>query len=355
MIRIRVQVEEMHVYYFIAKKLIGGAKLGFMGIMTGAEERLINDIYHSDDLNEINDFSKKLFDKLDKEQTELKLNTNPVGFKDIDELISEAISYTPNLMFKREVLDNVKKTLKNELTTHEKVILCVDRISQAKRVLSGLSPKERKDILDGKGFEIKKVGNDKINNDIHAVDEENVMNGYEVLGAGSSLESVSCEKADIKENDDTEEIEVLDIDYEDKEKSHEEVIVENKQDIVHEVVDSCVNDEDESLNNNSVSFEDDDSTDKDLNEKTHVMLPLNVVEPSPLSERVRTNDIGFSEPPMVYPADDSDTIQINDVLCKDVVSNEIIVDNCEENYAVPEIFKIIERDGVEVDEEIIKD
>ena len=96
----------------------------------------------------------KLFDKLEDEKTELKLNTNHDNLRDIEELIGEAVGYTNNLLFKAEVLENVSKTLKNDLTTHEKIMLCVDKISQAKRVLMGLSPDERKNVLDGKGFEI---------------------------------------------------------------------------------------------------------------------------------------------------------------------------------------------------------
>ena len=135
MIRMRIQVEEMHVYYFIAKRLINNAKLGFMGIMASSEERLLNNIYNSWDLDEIADLSKKLFDRLDKEQIEAKINTASQSFKDIEELISEAISYTANLLFKPEVLDNVRKTLKTDLNVHDKIVLCVDKIAQEKRLL----------------------------------------------------------------------------------------------------------------------------------------------------------------------------------------------------------------------------
>ena len=73
--------------------------------------------------------------------------------------------------------------------------------------------------------------------------------------------------------------------------------------------------------------------------------PINIVEPSPLEERLYPSDIGF-EPPIVYPAEEEPVVSI-----KDVPSSEVVV---EENYdfAVPEIFKIIERDGVEVDEDV---
>ena len=82
MIKIRIQVEEMHVYYYIAKKLISSAKLGFMGFMSSSEEKLINSIYHAKDADEITDLSRKLFDKLEDEKTELKLNTNHDNLRD---------------------------------------------------------------------------------------------------------------------------------------------------------------------------------------------------------------------------------------------------------------------------------
>ena len=185
MIRMRIQVEEMHVYYFIAKKLINSAKLGFMGIMSSSEEKLINSIYHSDDLEEIAELSKKLFDKLDKEKTELKVNTNPISFKDTEEIISEALSYSINLLFKPQVLENVTKALKNDLSTHDKILLCVEKISQTKRVLAGLSPEERKNVLEGKGFEVTNQDKKKKKKEIvKAVDEENVTNVANVKVAG---------------------------------------------------------------------------------------------------------------------------------------------------------------------------
>lgn len=183
----RIQVEEMHVYYFIAKKLISNAKLGFMGIMSGAEERLLNNIYNSWNMDEIDDLSKKLLDKLDKVQTEMKINTNPHGLKDTEELISIAVSYTSNLLFKPEVLENVKKTLKADLNTHDKIILCIDKICQTKRILMGLSPDERKKVLDGKGIEVSSEDKkERIIATVQAVDEENVSNMTEVEASISS-------------------------------------------------------------------------------------------------------------------------------------------------------------------------
>lgn len=98
-------------------------------------------------MDEIADLCKKLFDRLDKEQIDAKINTASQSFKDIEELISEAISYTANLLFKPEVLDNVRKTLKTDLNVHDKIVLCVDKIAQVKRLLMELSPEERKNVL----------------------------------------------------------------------------------------------------------------------------------------------------------------------------------------------------------------
>lgn len=373
MIKIRIQVEEMHVYYYIAKKLINSAKLGFMGFMSSSEEKLINSIYHAKDADEITDLSRKLFDKLEDEKTELKLNTNHDNLRDIEELIGEAVGYTNNLLFKAEVLENVSKTLKNDLTTHEKIMLCVDKISQAKRVLMGLSPDERKNVLDGKGFEItpKKKEISK------AVDEENVENVTvinEITEEGVSEDII--EDTEVKEeiNDKSgftlqdmpvtpiehymvgkpenseqslidkklekieEEAEVLDWDDEEsvEEVIEETVISENNVDDFEEMVINVeVDDPDEEfeeiiLNVNVVDEE---------------ISPINIVEPSPLEERLYPSDIGF-EPPMVYPAEEEPVVSIEDVPSSEVVA--------EENYdfAVPEIFKIIERDGVEVDEDV---
>lgn len=172
----RIQVEEMHVYYFIAKKLISNAKLGFLGIMASSEEKLLNNIYNSWDLEEIGDLTKKLYDKLDNAQVELKINANPQSIKGNEELISEAVSYTSNLLFKPEVLENVKKTLKADLSTHDKIVLCVDKIGQTKRVLMGLSPDERKKVLDGKGLEVNNETKEEKQVVVKAVDEENVAN-----------------------------------------------------------------------------------------------------------------------------------------------------------------------------------
>ena len=403
MIKIRIQVEEMHVYYYIAKKLINSAKLGFMGFMSSSEEKLINSIYHAKDADEIADLSRKLFDKLEDEKTELKLNTNHDNLRDIEELIGEAVGYTNNLLFKAEVLENVSKTLKNDLTTHEKIMLCVDKISQAKRVLMGLSPDERKNVLDGKGFEItpKKKEISK------AVDEENVENVTVI--SEITEESVSediIEDTEVKEeiNDKSgftlqdmpltpiehymvgkpenseqslidkklekieEEAEVLDWDDEKtvEEVIEETVIPENNvddfeemvinvevDDPVEEVIDETVisennvDDFEEMVINVEVDDPDEEFEEITLNVNVvdEEISPINIVEPSPLEERLYPSDIGF-EPPIVYPAEEEPVVSI-----KDVPSSEVVV---EENYdfAVPEIFKIIERDGVEVDEDV---
>ena len=403
MIKIRIQVEEMHVYYYIAKKLISSAKLGFMGFMSSSEEKLINSIYHAKDADEITDLSRKLFDKLEDEKTELKLNTNHDNLRDIEELIGEAVGYTNNLLFKAEVLENVSKTLKNDLTTHEKIMLCVDKISQAKRVLMGLSPDERKNVLDGKGFEItpKKKEISK------AVDEENVENVTvinEITEEGVSEEII--EDTEVKEeiNDKSgftlqdmpvtpiehymvskpenseqslidkklekieEEAEVLDWDDEKtvEEVIEETVIPENNvddfeemvinvevDDPVEEVIDETVisennvDDFEEMVINVEVDDPDEEFEEITLNVNVvdEEISPINIVEPSPLEERLYPSDIGF-EPPIVYPAEEEPVVSI-----KDVPSSEVVV---EENYdfAVPEIFKIIERDGVEVDEDV---
>lgn len=373
MIKIRIQVEEMHVYYYIAKKLINSAKLGFMGFMSSSEEKLINNIYHAKDPDEITDLSRKLFDKLEDEKTELKLNTNHDNLRDIEELIGEAVGYTNNLLFKAEVLENVSKTLKNDLTTHEKIMLCVDKISQAKRVLMGLSPDERKNVLDGKGFEItpKKKEISK------AVDEENVENVTVI--SEITEESVSediIEDTEVKEeiNDKSgftlqdmpltpiehymvgkpenseqslidkklekieEEAEVLDWDDEEsvEEIIEETVIPENNVDDFEEMVINVeVDDPDEEFEEITLN----------VNVVDEEISPINIVEPSPLEERLYPSDIGF-EPPIIYPAEEEPVVSIEDVSSSEVVA--------EENYdfAVPEIFKIIERDGVEVDEDV---
>ena len=427
MIKIRIQVEEMHVYYYIAKKLISSAKLGFMGFMSSSEEKLINNIYHAKDADEINDLSRKLFDKLEDEKTELKLNTSHDNLRNIEELIGEAVGYTNNLLFKAEVLENVSKTLKNDLTTHEKIMLCVDKISQAKRVLMGLSPEERKNILDGKGFEIKpKKKKDKVK----AVDEENVENVTEVeleVQETNSSEEISDDNntdtfgSDIDEYDNRnktftaqdmpstpiehymvdkpinseqslidkklekieEEAEVLDWD--------EEEVVDTKveDEITYEDVDNAINESissdeiiEEVNSDASIVYGDDENKEDNSEEFEEIILDVEIeeevtpeviddeqfeeivldVEVEEEFEQEEVDDsieldvevelpaINMSsqgestslfdsdlEPPMVYPAEET-------------IANDIVQENTD--YAVPEIFKIIERDGVEVDEDI---
>lgn len=436
MIRMRIQVEEMHVYYFIAKKLISNAKLGFMGLLSSSEEKILNSIYNSDDLDEIHDLSKKLLDKLEKEQTELKVNTNPYSFKDIEEIISEAISYTSNLLFKPEVLESVTKTLKAELTTHEKIILCLDKISQAKRSLAGLSPEERKNVLDGNGIEVKKKERKKTASVVKVVDEENVSNVTDVdvtpeidvsdipldeeiieandldVDEGNRLKNVFTAEdvpvepieniivnntqglIDKKLEELEEAAEVLDFDEEDlQEKNNsleqeventdgnleiteteERQIVENvnfeESTNWNEVVESDktleIDEVAESFNlEMNVSNEELDleerviSTVDEISNSSNDVLVVDVVEPSPLEERLVPHDIGFSEPEIVYPDEEvSETIEENSIdnqyteeVIEEVTKSEVIEDD-KTDYAVPEIFKIIERNGVIVDEEI---
>ena len=427
MIKIRIQVEEMHVYYYIAKKLISSAKLGFMGFMSSSEEKLINNIYHAKDADEINDLSRKLFDKLEDEKTELKLNTSHDNLRNVEELIGEAVGYTNNLLFKAEVLENVSKTLKNDLTTHEKIMLCVDKISQAKRVLMGLSPEERKNILDGKGFEIKpKKKKDKVK----AVDEENVENVTEVeleVQETNSSEDISDDNntdtfgSDIDEFDNSnktftaqdmpstpiehymvdkpinsdqslidkklekieEEAEVLDWDEEEvvDTKVEDEITYEDVENAINESISSdviieevnsdasIVYGDDENKEDNSEEFEEiildveieeevipevvDDEQfeeivlDVEVEEEVEqeevddsieldVEVELPAINMSSQGESTSLFDIDL-EPPMIYPAEE-------------IVTNNIVQENTD--YAVPEIFKIIERDGVEVDEDI---
>lgn len=435
MMRVRIQVEEMHVYYFIAKKLISGAKLGFMGIMTSPEEKLINSIYNSDNPDEISDLSKKLFDKLDKEQIELKINTNPYSFKDTEELISEALSYTSNLLFKPEVLENVKKALKADLSTHDKILLCVENIAQTKRVLAGLSPEERKQVLDGKCIEVTKKKNKK-NGIVKAVDEENFSNVTDVdVGNVVDVNDIPLDEEVVEAFDDVvdegnkfktaftaddiptqpienivinenkqssidkkleeleEDAEVLDFDEEEEtvqdvtpveemvdevleetvsaeeevledisnvEKAEaEEVadVVEGQEAVedVSEVVTEEPVQEDEVIPAETTSdeiqeveeviskeiVEEDVQSMEEPQESHEEIVPVmpDIVEPSPLVERIEHHDIGFmpEEPEVVVPEEE-----------------EVVEEKIEETviYEVPEIFKIIERDGVVVDEEV---
>ena len=411
MIKIRIQVEEMHVYYYIAKNLISSAKLGFMGFMSSPEEKLINNIYHAKDADEVADLSRKLFDKLEDEKTELKLNTSHDNLRDIEELIGEAVGYTNNLLFKAEVLENVSKTLKNDLTTHEKIMLCVDKITQAKRVLMGLSPEERKNVLDGKGFEITPK---KKKNAVKAVDAENVENVTEVseINEDNSSEEIEEVNESFKENNDKsgftaqdvpvtpiehymvdkpenseqslidkklekieEEAEVLDWDDEDsveeivEDSTKEEVAVSesNFDDFEEITLNVEVEDDSEEFEEITLNVEVEDDSEEfeeitlnvevedDSEEFEEITLnvevedeelpPINIIEPTPLEERLYPSDIGF-EPPMVYPAED---VSIEHV--EEEINSEVIVED-NTDFFVPEIFKIIERDGIEVDEDV---
>lgn len=373
----RIQVEEMHVYYFIAKRLINNAKLGFMGIMASSEERLLNNIYNSWDLDEIADLSKKLFDRLDKEQIEAKINTASQSFKDIEELISEAISYTANLLFKPEVLDNVRKTLKTDLNVHDKIVLCVDKIAQVKRLLMELSPEERKNVLDGKGLEIKKQKQVK-GDVVKAVDAENVENVTEVeiksitdsevvrieeneetvIESGASENNVSEARkvftaADVPEVDfeqlsggilpsdePSEEVEVLDVDesisygveiLDDEENISKEMIAE-----VEELLDE------EEIEDENVTVDSDFC--ESIPREVIIVVPerynkkaaerVNLVEDTTLESK---SNNAIREPEVIYPETE--------------INNQV-----EEStyFELPTIVKIIERDGNVVDEDVIE-
>ncbi len=377
MIRMRIQVEEMHVYYFIAKRLINNAKLGFMGIMASSEERLLNNIYNSWDLDEIADLCKKLFDRLDKEQIDAKINTASQSFKDIEELISEAISYTANLLFKPEVLDNVRKTLKTDLNVHDKIVLCVDKIAQVKRLLMELSPEERKNVLDGKGLEIKKQKQVK-GDVVKAVDAENVENVTEVeiksitdsevvrieeneetvIESGASENNVSEARkvftaADVPEVDfeqlsggilpsdePSEEVEVLDVDesisygveiLDDEENISKEMIAE-----VEELLDE------EEIEDENVTVDSDFC--ESIPREVIIVVPerynkkaaerVNLVEDTTLESK---SNNAIREPEVIYPETE--------------INNQV-----EEStyFELPTIVKIIERDGNVVDEDVIE-
>lgn len=407
MIRMRIQVEEMHVYYFIAKKLINNAKLGFLGIMASAEEKLINKIYSSDNLDEIDELSKKLFDKLDKEQTKLKINTNPYNLKDTEELISEAVFYTSNLLFKPEVLENVKKTLKSDLNIHDKIILCIDKICQTKRVLAGLSPDEKKQVLDGKGFEVKKKTKNK-SGVIKAVDEENVGNVtdlevsdvsdtdnydvsldenmsetfYENFDEDSRIkktftaedipsEPISNIIGGVSINDssneslvdDLEEVEVLDVDEEIINSYEEEVeLLDVEEDTEEEIVVDTIQEDEEFLDvddSNSEVIEDSVSNYDEVVNAVD-MPPVSIIEPSPLEERIGPQGVGFGEVPMVYPQEEfeekDNIVEVEKFNEEEIESSTkaIVVEKNKMDYAVPEIVRIIEKDGIEVDEEVTK-
>lgn len=377
MIRMRIQVEEMHVYYFIAKRLINNAKLGFMGIMASSEERLLNNIYNSWDLDEIADLSKKLFDRLDKEQIEAKINTASQSFKDIEELISEAISYTANLLFKPEVLDNVRKTLKTDLNVHDKIVLCVDKIAQVKRLLMELSPEERKNVLDGKGLEIKKQKQVK-GDVVKAVDAENVENVTEVeiksitdsevvrieeneetvIESGASENNVSEARkvftaADVPEVDfeqlsggilpsdePSEEVEVLDVD---ESISYGVEILDDEENISKEMI-AGVEEllDEEEIEDENVTVDSDFC--ESIPREVIIVVPerynkkaaerVNLVEDTTLESK---SNNAIREPEVIYPETE--------------INNQV-----EEStyFELPTIVKIIERDGNVVDEDVIE-
>ena len=171
MIKARIQVEEMHVYYFIAKKLISAAKLGIFG-MTSGEERLLKKIYCCSDIDSIDNLVKQISDRLEEKQA--KLDRLVLNSDDTKQFITEAVDCTGNLRNKEMVLENVLKFLKVEFTTSQKITLCIEKIVQAKRILAGLSPEEKKTFLSEVNFDFKKCSNFSMK--VTAVDAENINN-----------------------------------------------------------------------------------------------------------------------------------------------------------------------------------
>ncbi len=383
MIRVRIQVEEMHVYYFIAKKLISNAKLGFLGIMASSEERLLNNIYNSWDLEEIGELTKRLYDKLDNSHVELKINANPQSIKGNEELISEAVSYTANLLFKPEVLDSVKKTLKADLSTHDKIILCVDKICQTKRVLMGLSPEERKKVLDGKGLEVNNEAKQEKQVVVKAVDEENVTNvtdmEVKVLVSDDEVVNETLDKVE------TEEV------------TNEENVVSMRQvftaeDIPSVPFENIFPNKEEITKTEEVDEEDIEVLDIDEESSTDVVIEENIekLEPADTSSEeievmeevledgsnneiitdeqmgsvVRLRDVIIVVPDRVVINDKNNTLEnkvLEEKLPRDaimIVPDRVVVENSTTEVAantyfeMPTIVKIIERDGISVDEEI---
>ena len=379
----RIQVEEMHVYYFIAKKLISNAKLGFLGIMASSEERLLNNIYNSWDLEEIGELTKRLYDKLDNSQVELKINANPQSIKGNEELISEAVSYTANLLFKPEVLESVKKTLKADLSTHDKIILCVDKICQTKRVLMGLSPEERKKVLDGKGLEVNNEAKQEKQVVVKAVDEENVTN-------------VTDMEVKVLVSDDEVVNEILDK-VETEEVTNEENVVSMRQvftaeDIPSVPFENIFPNKEEITKTEEVDEEDIEVLDIDEESSTDVVIEENIekLEPADTSSEeievmeevledgsnneiitdeqmgsaVRLRDVIIIVPDRVVINDKNNTLEnkvLEEKLPRDaimIVPDRVVVENSTTEVAantyfeMPTIVKIIERDGISVDEEI---
>lgn len=384
MIRVRIQVEEMHVYYFIAKKLISNAKLGFLGIMASSEERLLNNIYNSWDLEEIGELTKRLYDKLDNSQVELKINANPQSIKGNEELISEAVSYTANLLFKPEVLDSVKKTLKADLSTHDKIILCVDKICQTKRVLMGLSPEERKKVLDGKGLEVNNEAKQEKQVVVKAVDAENVTNvtdmEVKVLVSDDEVVNETLDKVE------TEEV------------TNEENVVSTRQvftaeDIPSVPFENIFPNKEEITKTEEVDEEDIEVLDIDEESSTDVVIEENIEELEPadtsseeievmeeevlengsnneiitdeqMGSAVRLRDAIIIVPDRVVINDKNNTLEnkvLEEKLPRDaimIVPDRVVVENSTTEVAantyfeMPTIVKIIERDGISVDEEI---
>lgn len=171
MIKARIQVEEMHVYYFIAKKFIGYAKLGLFGIVS-IEEKLLKKLYNCLSNDDVQDIVRQLSNKLEEKQE--KIDRVLIDADAMHEVIKESVNCVKNLNYQAIVLNNVTKFLKNDFTTSQKITLCIEKIVQAKRVLEGLSPSDRQILLSGVRFDFKKDSNIKMI--VTAVDAENIRN-----------------------------------------------------------------------------------------------------------------------------------------------------------------------------------
>lgn len=192
MIKTRIQVEEMHIYYFIAKKLISEAKLGILGITSG-EEKLLKKIYSCSEIDVLDDLVKKISDRLDDKQE--KLDRLVLNSNNTKQFITEAVNCVKDLKYKSEVLENVMKFLKPEFTTSQMVTLCIEKIAQAKRVLAGLSPEEKKAIISTARFDFKKSSN--VHMKVTAVDAENISNKKTALLDNATGEKIAVSNVPI--------------------------------------------------------------------------------------------------------------------------------------------------------------
>ncbi len=342
MMEYKVLIEEMFIYYFIAKRLINSTKLGFLGIFPSKEEKLLNELYNSSDIEEISDLTNKLFNKLDVEKTHLKINTNPYGFKNTDDLIGEAISYSSS-EYKKDVLNNVKKTLKVDLSAHDKLILCIDRIGQIRRVLAGLSPDERKGLMEN----VTSIRGKK--NVIKAVDAENVKNVTEI--EVSQQEVKFSEDVKISVNLDTsvqrkEEIDEdkVSVGFAVEDLSNQELKDINKENSIEKKLEEA---EEEA---EVLDFE--ETNEINILEEVTEVVEKDNLDDSMIDEVVETSDVIDTnletvKEDIVIEGYEENASQSN---LSPISEPEIVVP--EETFEVPQIFKIIERDGVSVDENL---